>query len=83
MASVTIQNFDETLAKRLKARAAAHGRSMEAEAKEILSNALGGDTHERIPDNLYDAIRAIVEPIGGIELEPRPRHPVREPPNFE
>jgi hypothetical protein len=35
--------------------------------------------HEAVPDNLYDAIRAIVEPLGGIELEPFPRQPIREP----
>jgi hypothetical protein len=36
-----------------------------------------------VPGNLADAIRAIVEPLGGIELEPFPRQPVREPPTFE
>jgi antitoxin FitA len=83
MASVTIQNIDEAVAERLKARAAAHGRSMEAEAKDILSTALGGELPGRVPGNLADAIRAIVEPIGGIELELVPRQPVREPPKFE
>ena len=83
MTSVTISNIDDTLAQRLAARAAAHGRSVEAEAKDILSNALGGDMPERVPGNLADAIRAIVEPIGGIELDLAPRQPVREPPKFE
>jgi plasmid stability protein len=83
MTSVTIQNIGENLAQRLAARAAAHGRSMEAEAKDILSTALGGELPERAPDTLYDAIRAIVEPVGGIELELAPRQPVREPPRFE
>ena len=83
MASVTISNIDDTLAQRLKARAAAHGRSMEAEAQDILSAALGADLAEGVPGNLYDAIRAIVEPIGGIELELMPRQLVREPPKFE
>ncbi|MEQ1615068.1 MAG: plasmid stabilization protein [Hyphomicrobiaceae bacterium] len=83
MTTVTISNIDNTLAQRLAARAAAHGRSVEAEAKDILSNALGGAAPDRVPDNLYDAIRAIVEPIGGIELELMPRQPVRDPPKFE
>lgn len=83
MTTVTISNIDDTLAQRLAARAAAHGRSVEAEAKDILSSALGGDLPERVPGNLADAIRAIVEPIGGIELELAPRQPVREPPKFE
>ena len=56
MTSVTIQNIDENLAQRLAARAAAHGRSMEAEAKDILSTALGGELPERAPDNLYDKV---------------------------
>ena len=83
MTSVTISNIEITLAQRLAARAAAHGRSVEAEAKDILSTALGGDHTGRATGNLYDAIRAIVEPVGGIELEPFPRQPVREPPRFE
>ncbi len=83
MTTVTISNIDDALAQRLAARAAAHGRSVEAEAKDILSNALCGDVPDRVPDNLYDAIRAIVEPIGGIELELELRQPVREPPRFE
>lgn len=82
MASVTISNIDDTLAQRLKARAAAHGRSMEAEAENILTAALGADLPQGVPGNLYDAIRAIVEPIGGIELELMPRQLVREPPRF-
>ncbi len=83
MMTVTISNIDDALVQRLAARAAAHGRSVEAEAKDILSNALGGDMPERVPGNLADAIRAIVEPIGGIELELPIRQPVREPPRFE
>jgi antitoxin FitA len=83
MTSVTISNIENTLAQRLAARAAAHGRSVEAEAKDILSTALGGELPERATGNLYNAIRAIVEPVGGIELAPFPRQPVREPPRFE
>lgn len=82
MASMTISNIDDALAQRLRERAAAHGRSMEAEARDILRAALeGGET--ATPDNLYEAIRAIVEPIGGIDLELVPRQPVRDPPRFE
>ncbi len=83
MTNVTISNIDDKLAQRLATRAAAHGRSMEAEAKDILSNALGGEPPQRVPGNLADAIRAIVEPIGGIDLELPIRQPVREPPRFE
>ena len=83
MASITIPNFDDDLKKRLMERAGEHGRSMEVEAREILEDALAGKRPAAVPDNLYDAIRAIVEPLGGIELEPFPGQPVREPPKFK
>ena len=35
MASLTIRNLDETLKRRLRLRAAGHGRSMEEEVREI------------------------------------------------
>jgi len=83
MASITIPNVTDNLRQRLMERAAEHGRSIEVEAREILENALVDPNSAVAPDNLYDAIRAIVEPLGGIELEPFPRQPVREPPTFE
>jgi hypothetical protein len=33
-------------------------------------------------DNLSDAIRRRVEPLGGTDLPPFPRGPIREPPDF-
>ena len=83
MASITIRDIDDDLKQRLKQRAAVHGRSMEAEARGILEDALGTRLPAPVSGNLADAIRAIVEPLGGIELEPFPRQPVREPPTFE
>ena len=83
MASITIRDIDDDLKQRLKQRAAVHGRSMEAEARGILEDALGTKPPAPAPGNLADAIRAIVEPLGGIELEPFPRQSVREPPTFE
>jgi plasmid stability protein len=82
MASITIPNVDEVLKERLQVRAAEHRRSMEAEARDILQSALTGDERE-VPGNIAVAIRAIVEPLGGIELDIPPRKPVREPPKFE
>ena len=80
MASLSIRNLDETTKKRLRVRAAENGRSMEAEARTILRAAVSnGPVPE---DNLYDAIRRIVEPIGGVELELPPREPLRDPPDF-
>lgn len=80
MASLSIRNLNETTKKRLRIRAAENGRSMEAEARCILDTAVSGD--QRPANNFYDAIRRIVEPVGGMELEPLPREPVREPPDF-
>lgn len=40
MATLTIRNFDDDLKVALRVRAAAHGRSMEAEVREILRSAL-------------------------------------------
>ena len=56
---------------------------MEDEARDILRQALGTQDVEPEPANLYAAIRKIVEPLGGIELEIAPREPMREPPRFE
>ena len=83
MADITIHDIDEELRQRLKARAAEHGRSVEAEARGILEEVLGARPQAPAPVNLGEVIRAIVEPLGGIELEPFPRQPVREPPTFE
>ena len=40
MASMTIRNLDDSLKKRLRVRAAEHGKSMEEEAREIWRSAL-------------------------------------------
>jgi antitoxin FitA len=83
MASITIPDIGDNLKRRLMERAVEHGHSMEVEAREILEDALVGKQPAAVPDNLYDAIRAIVEPLGGIELEPFRRQPVRDPVRFD
>jgi plasmid stability protein len=40
MATLTVRNLDEDVKARLRVRAAEHGRSMEAEAREILRKSL-------------------------------------------
>ena len=42
MAQVVVRKIDEKVKKRLKARAARHGHSMEAEIRDILSEAVAG-----------------------------------------
>jgi plasmid stability protein len=75
MAILTINDFDDELERRLRARAAAHGRSIEAEVQDIVRAALGRREQASAPENLYAAIRAIVEPLGGVELEIPRRQP--------
>jgi len=84
MNQITIRDFDEALAEQLKLRAAKNGQSVEAEAADILRSALAGGAGEPLvaPTNLADAIRAIVDPLGGIELQIPARKPGRQPPNF-
>jgi len=82
MASLTIRNLNPATKDRLRVQAAEHGRSMEAEARRILQDAL--KLSAQPPElNLYDRIRARVEPLGGVELELPPRQLVRDPPTFE
>jgi plasmid stability protein len=83
MTTLTIRNVDPELREELRIRAARHGRSMEAELRHILKEALG--TEKRRPEpNLAEAIRRRFLPLGGAdEIEPHPPVPVGEPPQFE
>ena len=81
MASITIRNLDDDVKTRLRVRAAGNGRSMEEEARTILRDAVG---QENVPEKgLGTAIRALFEPLGGVELALPPREPMREPPVFD
>ena len=80
MSSITIRNLDDGLKRKLRLRAAGRNRSMEEEARDILRCALSEEPESK--DNLADAIRRLVEPLGGFELPPFPRGPLRDPPDF-
>ena len=83
MATLTIRNVDAAVKERLRVRAARHGRSMEAEIRSILSEAVAADRNQLEP-NLAEAIRRRFAPLGGVDdLEPHPPVPVGEPPRFE
>ena len=82
MDSITISNVDEDLKQRLKVRAEKHGHSIEDEASDILRSALTPEPSIN-SGNLADAIRAIVEPLGGVELDIAQRRAIRQPPHFE
>jgi plasmid stability protein len=66
MAAMSIRNLDDRVLELLRVRAARHGRSMEAEVRAILVDAV------REPDegpNLAEAIMARFGALGGVELE--------------
>lgn len=71
MASILIRQIDEATKTKLRLRAAGHGRSMEAEAREILKEAVDMKPEKRL--NLADAIRSHLGPLEGFELEIPPR----------
>jgi antitoxin FitA len=77
MASITIRNLEETTKRKLKVRAAINGRSMEQEAREILKSAL--QQKPKSGAEMVKHIRAIFEPLGGVDLEPYPRKPLGDP----
>ena len=81
MASIIVRNLDDGLKRRLRVRAAANGRSMEAEARDILRTAL--NRQPAAPENLASVIRARFAPLGGVELDLPPRSPLRKPPRFD
>ena len=81
-ASITIRNLDSRVKERLRVRAAQNGRSMQAELRAIITETVEAPT--KPPEfNLYDRIRARVEPIGGVELDLSPRQLTRDPPIFD
>jgi len=80
MATMTIRNLDEALKSRLRVRAAEHGKSMEEEARDILRAALSTDVSA--PVDLGRAIHTRFAALGGIDLPPTTREPIREPTGF-
>ena len=88
MATLTIRKVDPEVQKRLRVRAAENGRSMEAELRQIIKDAVGGTTGvekqaEESGLSLAEAIRRRFAPFGGVDdlVLPR-REPMREPPEF-
>jgi plasmid stability protein len=81
MATLVIRNVEDAVHARLKALAASHGRSMEEEARMILHDRQAASP---LPaqQGFGQAIRAIFEPLGGLELPETPRDPPRDPPDF-
>lgn len=70
MATLTVRDLDDQVKRALRVRAARNGRSMEAEVRAILQDAV------RAPAStgLASRIRSRFAELGGLDLEP----PVRE-----
>jgi plasmid stability protein len=84
MSSITIRNLDDRVKRKLRVRAARHGRSMEEEVRQILGAAVAQTSAPAQPDNIYDVVRRRFEPLGDVELYIPPRSKrMREPPSFE
>ncbi|HEY2127003.1 MAG TPA: Arc family DNA-binding protein [Streptosporangiaceae bacterium] len=66
MSAVSIRNLDDRVKERLRLRAASHGRSMEAEMRVILTEAVsepGEDT------GLFQTLLDRFGQLGGVELD--------------
>lgn len=70
MVTLTIRTLDSQVEESLRMRATRNGRSVEAEARAILSETVAPPPRETV--NLAEAIRRRVAPLGGVELEPHP-----------
>lgn len=68
MASLTVRGLDQETKSRLRVRAAQHGRSMEAEVRAIIQQALA-ESEPRMTGGLGTRIHARFAALGGVELE--------------
>jgi antitoxin FitA len=66
VAALNIRNLDETVKRRLQIRAARHGRSMEAEAREILAEAVREPADSA---GLFTALLDQFGTLGGVDLQ--------------
>ncbi len=70
VAAVSIRDLDDQVKERLRVRAARHGRSMEAEIRAILADAV---SESSTSEGLFTALLDRFGDIGGVELELPPR----------
>jgi antitoxin FitA len=66
VADVSIRNLDDRVRERLRVRAAAHGRSMEAEMRAILVEAVRDPDDE---DGPLATLVASARALGGVDLD--------------
>jgi len=80
MASLTIRNIDESLKAKLRLQSAQHGRSMEAEIREILHKVLSPPTST---ENFADRVHKHFANLHLNSLTIPARQSVRNPPNLD
>ena len=83
MATILVRKVDESVKRQLRRQAAEHGRSLEAEVREILSRCVNQPSQVPRPVTGLDLVRPLrefVEKYGGVELPIPPRTPMRELP---
>ncbi len=66
MSAITVRQLPDEVKQRLRMRAAANGRSMEAEARAILTDALAEE--RRIDFTWVEGLIALGDEYGGVEL---------------
>lgn len=81
MASLTIRKLDDEVKRRLRLRAAEHGVSVEEEARQIL--ALSVTPPSRDGRHWVDIVTALVDEVGGADLEIPPRDDSLHPATFD
>jgi antitoxin FitA len=85
VATLTIRNLDDRVKQRLRERAAAHGVSMEQEARTIINDVVAGKVAgHRTRESFMDSIDRLKAKYGAFDLDiPKRSTAVREPPTFD
>lgn len=78
MAALSIRNLDDQVHERLRVRAAEHGRSMEAEVRTILTDAV----QDEEDDDLISALMKVAQDVGGVDLDIPMRSSTHRPVDF-
>ncbi len=81
MATVTVRNLPDEVHRTIRLQAAQHGRSTEAEIREILARSVRPDPEGRL--RVGTELRRYAEQIDGVELEIRRDAAPIEPASFE
>ncbi|MDX6280147.1 MAG: antitoxin FitA [Kribbellaceae bacterium] len=66
MAAITVRNLDDRVKHRLRVRAARHGRSMEAEVRAIIVDAVGDEDES---ENFLMVLHRRFAELGGVDLD--------------